>query len=431
MSQCPADREALPFDGVFEGFAPCISRTVNTSAPSTGVRKPPWLGVARVSKGTVARPVRMVCAMTNQTEAVDDRPDEVERVIGCLLGGAVGDALGAGVEFDSWQAITRRFGPQGVTDFVPAYGHVGAITDDTQMTMFTTEGLIRGHVRRWDRGIGYPPTVVRHAYLRWLWTQGDGGPLMDAFGLSTPDGWLAALPALQSRRAPGNTCIGALSMGGDGSVAAPINQSKGCGGVMRAAPAGFEAFDVEEQFLLGCEIAAITHGHPSGYLPAGFLATVVGALLDRVEIGDALDVATEQLCSWDGHEETLAMVTAGRQLGHRGLPSPNDLDRFGAGWTGHEALGIAVACVVSEPAFDAGVLAAVNHSGDSDSTGSITGNILGTAYGTASIPAHWRERVELHDQIDQLARDAVFELRQRQRTGTQITDPWRERYPGW
>lgn len=49
---------------------------------------------------------------------------------GCLLGGAVGDALGAPVEFIRLPEIRARFGPHGITEFAPAYGKLGAITDD-------------------------------------------------------------------------------------------------------------------------------------------------------------------------------------------------------------------------------------------------------------------------------------------------------------
>jgi ADP-ribosylglycohydrolase len=66
-----------------------------------------------------------------------------DRYRGCLLGGAVGDALGAGIEFLSLADIRRRHGPRGVSGYVPAYGRLGAITDDTQMTLFTAEGLRR------------------------------------------------------------------------------------------------------------------------------------------------------------------------------------------------------------------------------------------------------------------------------------------------
>ena len=56
------------------------------------------------------------------------------------MGGAVGDALGAPVEFMKRSEILRRFGPKGVTAYARAYGGLGMITDDTQMTLFTAEG---------------------------------------------------------------------------------------------------------------------------------------------------------------------------------------------------------------------------------------------------------------------------------------------------
>jgi uncharacterized membrane protein len=98
---------------------------------------------------------------------------EVQRLFrGCLLGGAVGDALGAPVEFMSRSEIVDRFGEDGIRDMASAYGKVGAITDDTQMTLFTADGALRSYVRWSLRGICHPPSVIHVAYLRWLHTQG-------------------------------------------------------------------------------------------------------------------------------------------------------------------------------------------------------------------------------------------------------------------
>jgi ADP-ribosyl-[dinitrogen reductase] hydrolase len=94
-----------------------------------------------------------------------------DRVYGCLLGGACGDALGAPVEFLPHENIVARFGIEGITQFATAYGGMGLITDDTQMALFTVEGLIRAWVRGTLKGICHPPSVVHHAYLRWLVTQ--------------------------------------------------------------------------------------------------------------------------------------------------------------------------------------------------------------------------------------------------------------------
>lgn len=87
---------------------------------------------------------------------------------GCLLGGALGDALGYAVEFESLKAIKQRYGPSGIT-ILP---EPALISDDTQMTMFTAEGLLRAKLRGNERGVCHPPSVVHHAYLRWLHTQG-------------------------------------------------------------------------------------------------------------------------------------------------------------------------------------------------------------------------------------------------------------------
>src|SRR5439155_19563828 len=87
------------------------------------------------------------------------------RFRGCLLGGAVGDALGGPVEFMRIDEIRHLYGQAGVADY--PRDSAGAITDDTQMSLFTAEGLIRAHVRWLGRGICHPPSVLRRAYLRW------------------------------------------------------------------------------------------------------------------------------------------------------------------------------------------------------------------------------------------------------------------------
>ena len=66
-----------------------------------------------------------------------------EHFTGCLLGGAVGDELGWPVEFDGIDDIVKCYGSDGITDMVPGENDKYEITDDTQMTLFTAEGLLR------------------------------------------------------------------------------------------------------------------------------------------------------------------------------------------------------------------------------------------------------------------------------------------------
>ena len=210
----------------------------------------------------------------------------------CLLGGAIGDALGAPIEFLTLAEIRQRYGALGVTDFVAGSWPAGSITDDTQMTLFTAEGLIRAQMRAIHKGIVNGTSVVCRAYLRWLVTQG----VELAFDLHDGKrGLLMSIPELHARRAPGTTCLSALQSMTEITCAAAENSSKGCGGVMRMAPVGlFDAKNTQGQweagagqwaFEQGRDFAALTHGHPSGYLAAAAFAVIIGALASGGALG--------------------------------------------------------------------------------------------------------------------------------------------------
>ncbi len=297
-------------------------------------------------------------------------------LLGCVVGGAVGDALGAPIEFSSIDTIRRLYGPAGVVD-LPLL----EITDDTQMTLFTLEGLLLARQHGVD-----PLLTVRAAYARWLHTQ--GGPLVAS------DGWLMADQRLHSRRAPGHTCITALKHN-------EKNNSKGCGGVMRAAPVAVWSSDVREVFSLAVGTAQMTHHHPSGYLSAGVLAVIVQVLLGGADLPSAIAVARAELVRWEGHEEQTTLLDKVVSLGPL---TPEEIESsLGGGWVGEEALAIGLHAALVAPDFPSALRVAVNHSGDSDSTGSICGNILGARDGVAVIPSSWLSVLELRDVIERLA----------------------------
>ena len=92
----------------------------------------------------------------------------LEQIRGCLLGLAIGDALGAPVEFMSLSAIKERYGAAGITDLETWSGFpAGSYTDDTQMTISTVEGMLAADTRGRERGIVNWQEQVYHAYLRW------------------------------------------------------------------------------------------------------------------------------------------------------------------------------------------------------------------------------------------------------------------------
>lgn len=333
----------------------------------------------------------------------------VESFKGCLLGGAIGDALGAPVEFMPIEQIRKVFGENGLSDYSEAYGRIGAITDDTQMTLFTAEGLILSKVRQEYQGEKGIIFSVYHALLRWLYTQETSlqTDLIKSHGTcSIVDGVLTGYRELFSLRAPGNSCLSALKSKAMGTTTDSINDSKGCGGVMRIAPVGLAFSDTKKAFSMGCQCAAITHGHPTGYLAAGFLAAVISEIISGASLKQAIEESIRILKLENNYTETMNLVEAAILMADKSVPSPEIIQEIGAGWIAEEALGIGLYCsLVADRDFRKGVLLSVNHSGDSDSTGSITGNILGALYGIEGISDFWIENLELKGLIEETAED--------------------------
>jgi len=335
-----------------------------------------------------------------------------ERALACLLGGALGDAFGYEVEFESLPGIRARFGPAGIEVPVLHHGKL-IVSDDTQMTLFTLEGLLRclKDGAAWERAC---TPSIRQAYLDWLWTQGSGS----VSGRAGGSGWLVEQPQMRVRRAPGNTCLSALSSGGHGSMGKPINNSKGCGGTMRTAPIGLLPFaDVETTFRLAAEAAALTHGHPSGYLSAGMVAAIIRVLMDGGSLETkpetpsdpgAIDRCLGILKTYAGHEETLRAVNGAVRLAAKG---PKDhaaaVETLGGGWVGEEALAIALYAALSAGCFVEVISIATNHSGDSDSTASIAGQLWGAANGLAGMPHGWVSNIDVLMPLLHLARQLI------------------------
>ena len=349
----------------------------------------------------------------------EQREADLDKFEGCLVGGAVGDALGYPVEFMTYASILDTFGPAGIRAYWLAEGERSALfSDDTQMTLFTAAGLLEAETMSCVKGTddaleGY----INRAYLDWLQTQDES---YTAFPMASH---LVNVRPLHARRAPGNTCLSALYAGGMGTMAAPPNHSKGCGGVMRVAPVGLFAQrwfgDVHEDEVLrqvaraGAAAAALTHGHPLGYIPAGVLAVLVTLVTYRPDLtlGEAVELCARSLPSWfeddlSAARDMAAQLRRAAELAANDATDHDNVVRLGEGWVGDEALAIAVYCCLRHPdSFDEAVIAAVNHGGDSDSTGAIAGNIMGAYLGIQAIGPQWTKRLELRDLIIGLARD--------------------------
>ncbi|WP_431298472.1 ADP-ribosylglycohydrolase family protein [Tabrizicola sp. BL-A-41-H6] len=339
-----------------------------------------------------------------------------------LIGGAIGDSLGADIEFLSLAEIRRRF-PDGITDLPPHQGQRGAITDDTQMTLFTAEGLIRAFVRGSLKGLCYPPTVVHHSLLRWYRTQ--GGTAL----IKTDDIGLISDRRMWKRRAPGTTCLSALEKSNRFGALAR-NNSKGCGTIMRVAPVALMVRRKEVRST-ALDTSALTHGHPTGQLAAAAWAEMLADVAGGAPLEDtatSIAAAYERL---EGGGETVRAIRAALEAPRDGRAET--VEALGGGWTAEEALSIALYACLAGRSFDDSLQIAVLHGGDSDSTGAIAGNMLGLIDPAAALGHRWAGSIEGADIIAGLVRDHL-RLEHETDASEQLADAAEQladAYPGW
>lgn len=320
-----------------------------------------------------------------------------DRFRGCLLGGAIGDALGYPVEFMKNAEIKNHFGTNGITGLVRS-GEKALISDDTQMTLFTINGIEWAFERINDRGIGdWVSSGIYPAYARWLATQGYEVPkgLLEVQPFEGESDFILSHRELWERRAPGNTCIVALRSALESGVT-QYNHSKGCGAVMRVAPVGLLYYgNANSAFKLGAQTAKITHHHPTASAAAGSMAVIISRIVAGNTLAGAVNDAVQG--KYTRNAEVRNALKAAYGYAKSDMPHDVAIKRLGGGWVAEEALAIAVYCaMVTDNAEDA-LLLAVNHDGDSDSTGAICGNIVGALYGLSGLRKDWVSGVELSD----------------------------------
>lgn len=333
---------------------------------------------------------------------------------GSLVGGAVGDALGYPLEFMSNFNIFTIFGKDGKRDYVISGSGFAEFSDDTQMSLFTAEGILSAmSVEMRDEAKLH--ASLRRGYEHWYATQTRvTHPLSDS--------WLTYIKALWSQRAPGMTCMEAMYQisYGDGS---PVeNNSKGCGGVMRVAPIGIfsaahpKTLDLEQAGCLAGYAADITHKHPLSTYSSMALAMIVAECITQENIDRdrfksiVIDRVFKLLGVRFKGDDYLAdlfnLILKAMWYATSKESDTYSIRQLGEGWVAEETLAIAIFSVMRYiNDFEKCICCAVNHDGDSDSTGAVAGNIIGAILGYNAIPEKYLTNLELHDILVSVADD--------------------------
>lgn len=336
-------------------------------------------------------------------------PDEEwrqDQIRGCLIGGAIGDAVGHLLH--AKQPVPDEPAPRSLS--------VGGAT---QLSLFTAEGVLRMLVRYHAKGIGPAYVVVKHAYDRWLFTQGN--PAEMALVRSRwvqwtdggwPDGWLVHHHELHQPRSAMHTTHQALhaaeapEIESDRHLHPRPNDSRGAGAVVHAAPSGLmipptdPSYAVSEDpstshvlgsFELGVRLAGFTHGHPEAFLSAGMVSALVSRLLEGVSFTDALAAIRADLRGWPGADTLDAALDT--IAGRAALPA-------GASPAVNALVVGAQAARDARAGLD-GVLAAGHHGGTAAAV--VAGHLLGVMRGARAWPIPWQQATEVADVTGDLA----------------------------
>lgn len=175
--------------------------------------------------------------------------------------------------------------------------------------------------------------------------------------------------------------------------------------MMRAAPCTFYS----RSFNTAREAAHFTHGHPTGYLAAGLFADILSRIWHRnVSLLEAINESLAVHGQEAGIQEILDRIETVLQLHAQGVkPTPERIAHLDSGRSADEVLAIGLWCALGETSLEEAIITAVNHDGDSGSTGFVAGQLLGLIHGAQAIPAHWLDRLELRDVIAQVALDLI------------------------
>ena len=330
---------------------------------------------------------------------------------GCLLGMAVGDAMGYTVDNKSWQEILEDYGPNGLLGYDLVNGYAD-VTSYTQLAAFTCNGLLLGLTR--GQMLGKMAPFVKYIGLssrEWAASQRPWGRPNKNYC------WLLRKAELSRRHCMDTRMLDTLSRENLGTPETPVNNFDGPGSLTSAIGVGLffheDRMDQREIDLLGAEAVALTHGSPTAFLSGAVLAHMVSRLLQnpRLPLKKLALEAVETIKEQFGHQYSQTFEIANlirHAITYAESPNLNQVDvmeRLGCDTAAQVLAGAIYACMVSREDFDSTMIAAVNHSGRSAAVGAVTGALLGIRLGEEALPDFYMECLEPAEVLRELADD--------------------------
>ena len=332
------------------------------------------------------------------------------RYVGCLLGLAVGDAMGYTVDEQTWDQIQENYGPNGLLGY-DLQNDYAEVTSYTQIAAFVANGLLLGVTR------SKPDAYLRHVIVALReWAKRQHFPRDPGKSWC----WVAQKPALRRRHCRDPWMLDAFRFENLGTIQRPINKADSPGAITGAAAIALfynpQRLEPAQLGGLTAATAALTHGNPIAWLSAVALTYGLAGILQEPEVSaadhfrQAADVMEQQF----GERYVLAGQIADQIRTAIDLAEKDDRDRradmeaFVCDTAAQCLQGAVYAAIACPEDFDSAMILAVNHSGRSAAVGAITGAILGARLGSEALPEFYLESLEPIEELRELAADLAL-----------------------
>lgn len=329
---------------------------------------------------------------------------------GCLLGLAVGDAMGFPVDEKTWNEIQEDYGPNGLLGYDLVNGQAAA-SAYTQVAAYVSNGLLLGITR------GKPENYLRYIHLSLReWARAQHFPRDPERSWC----WVAKIPQMRVRKCKDSRMLDALRMETPATMERPINRAASTGSLPAAVAIGLACNDkgLPRNLAgeLGAQTVALTHGNPETFLCGSVLAETVASIAENSDLPlkthyqKAIDGMVIRYSARFAQAQPLAerLMAAIALSEQEGTDSRAQMENFRCD-TAEQCLCAAMyATLVCGGDFDTAMILSVNHSGRSGAVGALTGGILGAVMGADALPEFYLECLESAKILEALASDLAL-----------------------
>ena len=353
--------------------------------------------------------------------------DRINLCRGCLMGMAVGDAMGYSVDNKSWEEICESYGPNGLLGY-DLQNDYADITSHTQIAAFMANGLLVAATRA--------KPEMYHKYTALAMKEWAKAQQFRGAGERTHL-WVAQIPALRRRMCMDTRMLDALGRDILGTPESPTNNASSPGSIAAAVGVGLfydsQRMELSQIGALATQAVALTHGDPETFISGAVVAYAVASILQDPEktlpehLNRALKAVNQQY--YDRYCQAVESITDKLRYAVSLTRDPEltplaAMTLLGCTTASECLAGAVYACMIHPANFDEAMIVSVNHSGKSSAVGALTGALLGAKLGFDALPDFYLESIEPVEALEELAKDLTI--------GRQTTrifdDSWDQKY---